>query len=326
MSGSMTDAARQGTVPFESWSTHALEGIDKVEFWNHVTSAAFTPLSILPLEDRFDAQLRKTTLGSLCLAKIRSDGSRVQHDRTHIAAGQSEACFLIHFQLTGTSVNYQHGRAAHLGPGDMALVDSSRSYHVDFEKESRFIVCRLPARDVVELVPGVEDMVATALPGRDGASRLLGSTLEVLWQEATGSSDVALGEGSDRLVLETLRYAVARNGNCMPRTAAAPRLYGDAIEVINANLTDPAFSAVMIAQELGVSERQLQKVFAERGETPTGSIRRKRIELAARGLATGRSSVTDVAMEVGFNDLTHFGRTFRQIIGLSPSKYKSSFS
>jgi AraC-like DNA-binding protein len=55
-------------------------------------------------------------------------------------------------------------------------------------------------------------------------------------------------------------------------------------------------------------------------------IMRRRVERAANILANSNQSVSEVAFETGFEDLSHFSRLFKQIIGKNPTEYKKSLS
>ena len=59
------------------------------------------------------------------------------------------------------------------------------------------------------------------------------------------------------------------------------------------------------------------------GETPHRYLQRRRIERAMTFLRTTDTTVTDVCMEVGFSSLGTFSRTFRDIVGVSPSAYRT---
>lgn len=58
------------------------------------------------------------------------------------------------------------------------------------------------------------------------------------------------------------------------------------------------------------------------GETPHSYLQRRRVERAMFLLRETPRSVTDVCMLVGFTSLGTFSRTFRQIVGQSPSEYR----
>ncbi|HEX8086136.1 MAG TPA: AraC family transcriptional regulator [Solirubrobacteraceae bacterium] len=78
-----------------------------------------------------------------------------------------------------------------------------------------------------------------------------------------------------------------------------------------------------LARIAHVSEAHFIRTFrATFGETPHRYLQRRRVERAMFLLRTTDSSVTDVCFDVGFNSLGTFSRTFREIVGVSPSEYR----
>jgi transcriptional regulator GlxA family with amidase domain len=72
-----------------------------------------------------------------------------------------------------------------------------------------------------------------------------------------------------------------------------------------------------------VSESTFIRSFkATFGETPHRYLQRRRIERAMYLLRTSELSVTDVCMYCGFSSLGTFSRTFRDIVGESPSEFR----
>ncbi|MFF5292765.1 helix-turn-helix domain-containing protein [Paractinoplanes globisporus] len=58
------------------------------------------------------------------------------------------------------------------------------------------------------------------------------------------------------------------------------------------------------------------------GETPHRYLQRRRIERSMFLLRETGRSITDICTDVGFNSLGTFSRTFREIVGESPSGYR----
>jgi AraC-like DNA-binding protein len=73
-----------------------------------------------------------------------------------------------------------------------------------------------------------------------------------------------------------------------------------------------------VARRLGVGPRTLQRRLAERGETFDSLLRRALRRRADDFLAAG-VSVTDVAVELGYSDVAHFSRAYRNWTGRPPS-------
>lgn len=80
---------------------------------------------------------------------------------------------------------------------------------------------------------------------------------------------------------------------------------------------------VTLASLACVSEANFIRSFkATFGETPHRYLQRRRIERAMYLLRTTDRSVTQVCIESGFSSLGSFSRTFRDIVGVSPSEFR----
>lgn len=58
------------------------------------------------------------------------------------------------------------------------------------------------------------------------------------------------------------------------------------------------------------------------GETPGWYLQRRRVERSMFLLRETDRSVTDICLDVGFSSLGTFSRTFREIVGETPSAYR----
>ena len=73
-----------------------------------------------------------------------------------------------------------------------------------------------------------------------------------------------------------------------------------------------------------VSEAHFIRTFrATFGETPHRYLQRRRVERAMFLLVQTRSDITDICLEVGFGSLGTFSRTFRDIVGESPTSFRA---
>ncbi|OIN59951.1 hybrid sensor histidine kinase/response regulator transcription factor [Arsenicibacter rosenii] len=95
-----------------------------------------------------------------------------------------------------------------------------------------------------------------------------------------------------------------------------------AMRIVEAELQNPAFNVQTLVQEMGMS----QSVFYRRlksitGQTVVEFIRDVRMKRAARLLATSNLRVSEVAYQVGIEDIKYFRKSFQKIFSLSPSDY-----
>jgi len=78
-----------------------------------------------------------------------------------------------------------------------------------------------------------------------------------------------------------------------------------------------------LARIAHVSEAHFIRTFrATFGETPHRYLQRRRVERAMFLLRTSDRSVTEICFEVGFASLGTFSRTFRDVVGSSPTAYR----
>jgi len=81
-----------------------------------------------------------------------------------------------------------------------------------------------------------------------------------------------------------------------------------------------------IAASVGTHPVHLARVFRQYYGCTVGEyVRRLRVEFACRELSLTNTPLLQVALVAGFYDQSHFSRTFRKIVGLTPTAYRASF-
>jgi AraC family transcriptional regulator, glycine betaine-responsive activator len=96
-----------------------------------------------------------------------------------------------------------------------------------------------------------------------------------------------------------------------------------ALEKMAGNLEKP-LSRGTIARAAGVSERQLDRLFAaHRGCGFLDDYHRLRLEHGRRLLRQSALSVSEIAFATGYSSVSHFGRAFRRLFGATPSEARA---
>ena len=109
------------------------------------------------------------------------------------------------------------------------------------------------------------------------------------------------------------REAEEQNRRLLRARDAMDRAYAEPLDV-------PAIAAIAHA-----SPAHFSRVFrATFGETPGRYLQRRRVERAMFLLRETDRSITDVCFDVGFNSLGTFSRTFHDIVGETPSQYRTN--
>jgi AraC-like DNA-binding protein len=147
---------------------------------------------------------------------------------------------------------------------------------------------------------------------------------ELAQAAADGRSDVGLDEAGQLLAHRFVEVVSGRARKPVTVTARDRRravetaLWIDAHSHEEIELEDAAAQA-------GVSAFHFLRAFsAVLGVTPHQYLLRSRLRHAARLLADEERSVTDIAYDVGFADLSNFVRTFHRAAGVSPLKFRQA--
>jgi signal transduction histidine kinase/DNA-binding response OmpR family regulator/streptogramin lyase len=95
-----------------------------------------------------------------------------------------------------------------------------------------------------------------------------------------------------------------------------------AMRTVEQYLTDPAFSVLVLAEALCMSQSVMyRRIKGITGQTTVEFIRDVRMKRAAQLLAQSSLRVSEIAFEVGVENVKYFRKTFQKIYGMAPSEY-----
>ena len=145
---------------------------------------------------------------------------------------------------------------------------------------------------------------------------------ELAQAAAEGRTDAALDEVGIALASRFVEVVSGR-ARTAPRALARDR--GRAVDAacwLDAHAAEQVDLAGA-ASVVGLSPFHFLRIFSGvLGVTPHQYLVRARLRQAARLLADGGRSITDVALDVGFADLSNFVRTFHRAAGVSPGDFR----
>ena len=96
---------------------------------------------------------------------------------------------------------------------------------------------------------------------------------------------------------------------------------------ITEKLASPNLSVEEVAKRQGVSSRYVQMLFEQEGTTFSQYVISQRLLRAHRMLTDPRfadRSITSLAFDAGFGDLSYFNRAFRKCYGGTPSEIRAA--
>lgn len=108
--------------------------------------------------------------------------------------------------------------------------------------------------------------------------------------------------------------------------AKAARLHA-VLDEIAKHAREPGFSVEQVARKLGVTDRYVRLLLEETGKTFSEHRLERRLDRALQLLTDpvlAQRSVTDIALMAGFNEISHFNRSFRRRFGDTPTGVRTS--
>ncbi|MFP5305212.1 MAG: helix-turn-helix domain-containing protein [Gammaproteobacteria bacterium] len=139
---------------------------------------------------------------------------------------------------------------------------------------------------------------------------------------AEGRSDVGLDEIGMVLAARFLRVRRGSDARIAAPTARDRRRAVETALWIDAHAHEP-IGLEAAARAAGLSAFHFLRLFQRvLGVTPHQYLVRARLRRAARLLADEERSITDVAFDVGFNDVSNFVRSFGRAAGVSPGGFR----
>lgn len=103
---------------------------------------------------------------------------------------------------------------------------------------------------------------------------------------------------------------------------AIPKRMSDSKDIIDKNFSDSSLSVASLAKKASVSEAYFRREFkACFGTSPIEYIRTIRTEHAKMLLRSGLYSVSETAVESGFESISYFSSTFKKLCGITPTEY-----
>ena len=145
---------------------------------------------------------------------------------------------------------------------------------------------------------------------------------ELAQAAAAGDSGVGLDEAG---MLLAMRLATIGGARSQQLRRASPRDRRRAVETalwLDANAHE-SVDLDRAARQAGLSPFHFLRLFARIvGVTPHQYLLRSRLRRAARALAADDRPVSDIALDVGFGDLSNFVRTFHRAAGVSPRGFR----
>jgi AraC-like DNA-binding protein len=321
------DAARPITAQPCFATTEGIPSREKFDFWHDVVCRNLVDLDYqLVGKGTFDATFSGARLGTLNLSRIDASAHVASRSRTGIARNESES-LVFNFVLSGWLMSEQDGRATRLDVGEGAFCDARRPYRLQSDAPFAIACLQVPRQIVESRISSLHRLSAYNLCQRSELGPLVFTYLSRLVERApmlNGAVGAKVSQNFSDLLISMLGEVAGANP--LPLTEYRGLALMRIKDAVERHLGDRKLGPDTIAAELKLSPRYINQLLEAEETSLARYIWQRRIERSAEQLrdpALRGRTISLIALDNGFNDLSHFSKAFRQRYGMSPRAYRS---
>jgi AraC-like DNA-binding protein len=312
-----TDAAEFVSHRF---STRELPERMRVPLWREHFGRSIVHADIEPLSNGpFQADATLQAMPGLRTLALKGSAMRFKRLQASIADGDDSIGVIV--CSPGRTDLSQRGQETELRAGHAIAILHSEPVIVSYVDGLQFGLA-VPRDALAQRVTNVEGLAMRPISHRTEALRLLMAYLK----SASKEGAMAAPKLRDAVVTHIHDLVALAIGECAPlgessASAVVAARHSAVLDYIETHFQQPGLSVETVARCQGISPPYLQRLMASAGSSFTGHVNELRLQRALKLLTESHASaqrISDIALEVGFSDVSHFNRLFRARFGDSP--------
>jgi len=288
--------------------------------------------AVLPLEpvreEALNADITLCAIPGLAILSAMLGG--VRHGTSPGAAGDDD--LYLGITSAGRSVARQGRSEATLMDGDGVLLSAREGFTMTHEEPVQFLGLRLSRAQLANHVDHVDAAVMRPIGRHTTALAWLTRYIGVVLAESPLDNPLPASPDVRQLIVNHV-YDIVGSAIASARDSA---LVADGFGIraarlraitayINAHLSSPELSVAAVAAHHQITPRYVHKLFESRGTSYSALVLSQRLARVHRMLTDSRfagRSISALAFDAGFGDLSYFNREFRRRYNATPSEVR----
>ena len=274
-------------------------------------------------DDEFRWSINNFNLENVTLSNLYCEqgftGQRKNFGKTETASST-----LVLMLVNSGSFNVSRGSKVTSCPKDSIVLLDNSGPELEQFPSTELLSISIPYDVKRDIYHDFKDICGVSIDAQVGWPAILKQFIQNLWTERnqlTPSNSRFLLEILDDMIVSSFKEYTA------PRTKIKrhqPSIE-DAMEIIDSELSNHELSPLFLARKMKISKSYLYFMFRSAGISVNKMIIERRLEKCRNDLKNfnlRKTSVTDIAFNAGFRDLSHFCHRFKARYGTSPGKYR----
>lgn len=314
-----------------SAATFEAKDIAGRKFWQDAICKVFFELDM-----QYEVCDDKNTIGDIISRKLgplqlNRTTSILPHRafRTELLISRShQDCYWLCLILGGNTRVIQNGHEAKMTKGDFVLLDSTRPYMIDIDKNFDGLWIGTPRSLLESRLLSINQNLGYKISSEEGIACIASRMMETVSNQFS-----ALNACEGRMIANCLvDFLGTIYGNANPAENTVPTTHRLSLlrrieKFIDEHIYDNNLSPAIIANEQDISVRYLNRLFESEGISVTRWIWLQRLERCRRKLENPvqtHLSISEIAYSCGFKNISHFNRVFKNYFGCSPGTYRNT--
>jgi len=301
----------------ETFTTDHLDNRHRLDAWRDAVCSRLIKAEVRQTQmGVFSGSFSYSMLGHVDIAHHVSQTALVWQRTPECIRRHPNHDFYLGFVRSGSGTLRQNENQSRISTGDVVIYDAATPF--DFTMDNVAInIVHLPRQMIEKEAPAIARLAGKTLDlQRPGIT-----SLKHLLQEAfifnAECENGFLAEQFANTLINMISVSInLQKGD----DALKPDLYSRVVSYLRQNLHEADLTMAQIANAHHVSPRTISRVFAAHGTTPMNFVWQERLLSCRKALAEGKArNITQVAMDHGFSDMSHFSLAFRKAFGYTPS-------
>lgn len=308
------------------FSTEQFDERDAIASWREIFGQTIANLDMEPAKDRpFRGEAFVRSLPELSIGLVSTTGNRITRTRALIQDGNDDV--ILGIMLKGRAEIYQEKFGEIIADqGDAVVWSNETPGHSFYDEPIDFLSIAIPRSALLPHLLHPDKAAPAVIRGDNRILRLLAHYVQSLQKMTMDASVQSIASMHVRDLVSALlgptkdaAHAAARRG------VSDARLRAIKIDIAT-NLTSPNLTIGAIAARHHLSDRSIRTLFNQENTTFSDFVLEQRLALVHRRLsdrAFSAYTISTIAVESGFGDVSYFNNAFRRHFGCTPSEVRA---
>jgi AraC-like DNA-binding protein len=293
---------------------------DRLPSYRDVVGRILARMDIQPVGESFSCNARFYRLRDLRILSIAGSAVRVNRTR-EMAEGRDQVALVMY--LEGVATLSQRGREVSVTRGGSVLFSTADPLRID-RTTARFVCVGVPMAVLAPVLSNPDAALMSVVPSSIEPLRLLAGYIDLLIEDSILAETTELRRLAVNHVHDLIALALGATRDAA-EIAAGRGLRAARMRAIKADIAQNLAGDVTVAalsMRHRISPRYIRKLFEAENTSLSQFVRGQRLTRVHRMLADplhADRTIADIALAVGFGDLSTFNREFRRRFGVTPS-------